>query len=128
MEFIFTGLLYFVVPLTGLKFYLFVCQRMKEREIASPPVVPLFLLFATYAGWLVVLLTSLFWFWSGMAAPGFAYLVLLAPVLMLIQASPLFRQRKFSCYHYSTFVGSSAYFVLPGLIWLIWLGRQILKS
>jgi hypothetical protein len=122
MDFIVASLIYLVVPLAGLKFYLFLCQRMKDREIPSPPIVPLFLIFATYGGWLTVLLTTVFGAWSGMATLGLAYLVLLAPVLMLILAFLLFRQRKLSSYHYSTFVSSSAYFVLLGLIWL---GRKI---
>jgi hypothetical protein len=122
MEFVVTILIYLVVPVIGLKLYFFLCQRMKDSNVESPPLAPLFLLFVSYGGWLLVILTSLFWKWSGMATLGIAYLVLLAPIIMLILTLLLFRQRKLSIYHRSTFVASIAYF---GMLGFIWLGRMI---
>jgi hypothetical protein len=124
MEFV-AILTHLVVPLVGLKSYLWLCQRMKDSHIEAPPFVPLFLLFFSYGGWLMVLLTKLFWFWSGMASLDLACLVLLAPIIMLILAFLMFRQRKLSVYHLSTFAGSLAYFVMLGLLWL---GTLIFKS
>ena len=59
---------------------------MKDNNIESPPFVPLFLLFVTYGGWLIVLLTKLFWVWSGMATLGIAYLILTAFLAAALRA------------------------------------------
>jgi hypothetical protein len=117
MEYVSAMLIHMVVPLLGLKVYLFLCQRMKDHDLESPPLIPLFFCFLTYGGWLVVLLTAVFWRWSGMATLGIACLLFLAPLLMLSLAFRLFRQRKLSLYHRSAFVASAGYIVMPGLIY-----------
>jgi hypothetical protein len=66
----------------------------------------------------MVALTELFWYWSGMASLGVAYLMLLAPVVMAILAVMLYRQRRLSRYHFGSFIASVVYpcVVLPMLV------------
>jgi len=86
MELVRAILVNFVVPLAGLKLFLSLRERMLEEQIERPPLIPLFIIFATYGGLLVVVLTVLFWRWSGMASLGVFYLVLVAPVAMTVLA------------------------------------------
>jgi len=55
---------------------------MKKDNIQNKPEVELFMIFATYGGLLLVILTELFWKWSGMASLGTFYLILGAPIVM----------------------------------------------
>jgi len=92
---------------------------MRRSGIANPPGLPLFLVFVSYGGWLVVLLTELFWYWSGMASLGVAYLVFIAPVVMLILAYRLSSQRHLSLFHHWAFIASAVYIVLPASVFLL---------
>ena len=109
MELVRAILVNFVVPLAGLKVFLSLRERMREEQIERPPFIPLFIIFATYGGLLVVVLTVLFWRWSGMASLGLFYLVLVAPIAMTVLAIILYRQRRLSSYHLASFVASGVY-------------------
>jgi hypothetical protein len=109
MELVRAILVNFAVPLAGLKVFLSLRGRMLERQIERPPIVPLFIIFATYGGLLMVVLTVLFWRWSGMASLGVFYLVLAAPIAMTVLAVMLFRQRRLSPYHFGSFIASGIY-------------------
>jgi hypothetical protein len=109
MELVRAILVNFAVPLAGLKVFLSPRGRMLERQIERPPIVPLFIIFATYGGLLMVVLTVLFWRWSGMASLGVFYLVLAAPIAMTVLAVMLFRQRRLSPYHFGSFIASGIY-------------------
>src|SRR5215467_15137034 len=119
MELVRAILVNFVAPLAGLKVFFWLRERMFEERIQRPPVAPLFIIFATYGGWLMVVLTSLFWRWSGMAALGLFYLVLVAPVAMTVLAIILYRQRRLSGYHFASFVASGVYPFLVGAILVV---------
>jgi hypothetical protein len=121
MELIRAILVNFVVPLAGLKVFLSLRERMLERQIERPPVVPLFIIFATYGGLLMVVLTVLFLRWSGMASLGVFYLVLIAPIAMTVLAVMLYRQRRLSPYHFGSFIASGIYpcVVVPTVV-LYW--------
>ena len=95
-----------VVPLAGLLIFFWLRDQMREQKIERPPIVPLFIILATYGCLLMVVLTVLFWRWSGMASLALAYLVLLAPIVMTILAVTLYRQRRLSQYHFGSFIGS----------------------
>jgi hypothetical protein len=110
-------LIHGVVPLAGVALFLKLKQKMLEADIEEPPTLSLFILFATYGGWIVVILTALFWYWSGMATLGFAYLMLAAPIVTLALASALYRRRRLSGYHAAAFWLSAGY--VP---WLLLLG------
>jgi heme O synthase-like polyprenyltransferase len=85
-------------------------------------------LFATFGGWLVLLLTALFWEWSGMASLGFLYLVLVAPVGTAALAWSLYRRRAMSGFHRSAFVASISYSGLVLATLLGWLVARLLAS
>ena len=118
MELLRAILVNFVVPLVGLKVFLSLRERMLEKQVERPPVVPLFIIFATYGGLIMVVLTVLFWRWSGMASLGLFYLVLVAPVAMTVLAIILYRQRRLSSYHLVSFVASGIYpcLVVPTVV------------
>src|SRR5258706_14435519 len=99
MELVRAILVNFVVPLAGLKVFLSLRERMLERQIERPPVVPLFIIFATYGGMLVVVLTILFLRWSGIASLCIFFFVLGRSIAMSLLAVMFFRQRWLSPYH-----------------------------
>jgi hypothetical protein len=102
-------LIHLIVPAVGLQWFLWLRDDMREEQVENPPIISLFMIFATYGGLLLVILTTFFWYWSGMASLGLAYLLLLAPIVMLIIALCLYPQRKLSCFHKAAFVASACY-------------------
>jgi hypothetical protein len=109
MEFVRGVLVHLVVPLAGLLTFLWLRNKMREAQIERPPVIPLFIIFATYGGWLMIALTLLFWYWSGMALLGSMYLIFIAPLVMAALAIMMCRQRRLSRYHFGLFVASGIY-------------------
>jgi hypothetical protein len=105
-----------VVPVAGVWLFLRLRRRMLNAEIEEAPVIPLFILFATYGGLIIALLTALFCCWSGMATLGLAYLLLVAPVVMPALAIVFYRRRRLSSYHAAVFWLSAGY--VPGLFLL----------
>ncbi|THH39375.1 hypothetical protein [Neolewinella litorea] len=87
------------VPAGGVLAYLIMLKRMKKEHTSCPPVRSLLLVFASYGGVLLVLLTALFWKWSALASFGAAYLVLGAPLIMGAVAYMQFPTRVLSKYH-----------------------------
>ena len=118
-------LIHLFVPLVGLRIYLWLCQRMRQSKIPSPPYWPLLFLFISVGGWLLVLLTLRFWYWSGMASAGLAYLLFVAPVIMTVAAATLFNRLRESKYHFWAFVASTSY---PIIIGLVLAGQVLLKN
>jgi hypothetical protein len=113
MEIVTALLIHLVVPLVGLWMFMRLLDNMHEASIDHPPVVPLFIIFATYGGWLMVVLTLLFWYWSGMALVGTLGLLFLAPIVMIGIAVWLYPRRKLSPYHYGSFLASAGYPIIP---------------
>jgi hypothetical protein len=105
-----------VVPLAGLQIFIWLRNRICASGIEQPQIIILFIIFATYGGWLMVFLTILFWYWSGMALIGLIYLVFVAPIVMTVVAVMLYRQRGLSRYHLSLFIVSSIYPCLVGIL------------
>ena len=73
------------VPALGFWLYVKLCKD----ESISKYSLPLFILFFTYGGWLMVILTGLFWYWSGMASLGVVFLIFVAPFILGFQAYKL---------------------------------------
>jgi drug/metabolite transporter (DMT)-like permease len=111
------------LPFAGLLTFMWVRYEMRAAQIEQPPTVSLFILFATYGGLLVMVLTMFFWYWSGMATLGFLYLVFVAPIVTIILAVILYRQRRLSRYHFISFIGSA---VCPGVIGVLVLVYAVL--
>jgi hypothetical protein len=97
---------------------------MELPRISSLPRHWIFLACLSYAGWTCVILTELFWYWSGMASIGVAYLMLVAPVVMLFLAFRLYKQRNQSEFHFCMFWACAGYILIPlgvlmyGILWL----------
>ena len=113
MEFIKFFLIHLVIPGIGFQVFLWLREGMLEDEIENPPVIQFFMIFATYGGWLLLVLTGLFWYWSGMALLVAMSLMFLAPVIMLLQAVRLYQQRNLSPYHRGAFLLSAGYLLIP---------------
>jgi len=111
-----------LVPLLGLTVFALLCRRMQRTHIQSPPFLSYFVLFATFGGWMMVCLTTLFWRWSGMASIGVALLFLVAPFLIAGVAINLRNRQTLSAFHRSAYFASIAYCCLawPALGWLVW--------
>lgn len=102
-------LIHLAVPLAGVGLFLHLRRKMLLAKVEEPPVLLLFILFATYGGLIVAILTALFWYWSGMATLGLVYLLLLAPIVTLALAVVLYRRRHLSGYHAAAFWLSAGY-------------------
>jgi hypothetical protein len=102
-------LINFAVSLAGLMTFIWLRGEMRDAQIQRPPTIPLFITFATYGGWLVMILTVFFWYWSGMALLGLIYLIFVAPIVMAVIALRLYHDRLVSRYHYGSFVASGVY-------------------
>jgi len=124
MEIIKAILVNLVVPVVGLQIFVTLKGNMRAAQIERPPVIPLFINFVTYGGWVMVALTLLIWHWSGMALIGLLYLVFIGPFLMSGLAVMMYRQRRFSRYHFGLFVSSAIY---PCIIGLLILGRALVS-
>lgn len=86
--------IHLLVPATGVAGYLLLCRRLLANGASFLFLAQLFLLFVCYGGVLLVILTSLFWKWSGMASVGCFFLMLGAPVLLLPVSISLWKSRS----------------------------------
>jgi hypothetical protein len=111
-------LIHLVIPASGLGLYWWLRGRMIKAGIPKPPIVPFFILFATYGGWLIVGLTFLLWYWSGIATLGLAYLIFIAPIVMLALTILLYGRRNLSPFHFGAFSASAVYILLPVGVWI----------
>ena len=72
---------------------------MAKDEILDPPNMSLFWIFGTYGVALILILTSLFWKWSGMASIGAFASILFGPIIMITAVAKNFKKMKQSVYH-----------------------------
>ena len=103
--------IHLIVPLAGLILYLRLIQKIKREKVENPPIIDLFLTFATYGGLLLVMLTTFFWEWSAMASLGAFYLTIVGPIVMGVTAYRNYKNRNISNYHEWTHWAGKAYFV-----------------
>ncbi|MEZ4804464.1 MAG: hypothetical protein R2852_02975 [Bacteroidia bacterium] len=92
---------------------------MIREKVENPPIIDLFLLFSTYGGLLLVILTAYFWKWSGLTLIGALYLFYLGPIVMGSIALINYRKRKVSNYHLWTFRLGLLYFIVITFITLM---------
>jgi hypothetical protein len=116
MEVVRAILINLVLPLAGLQIFIWLRNSIRAAGIERPPIISLFIIIATYGGWIMVVLTLLFWHWSGMALFGLIYLVFVAPIVLTVLAVMLYRQRGLSRYHLGLFIASSIYPCLVGML------------
>jgi len=119
---IITGItIHVVIPLTGLLLFLQLTQQMKKENIQDKPTIELFVIFVTYGGVIIVMLTEICWVWSGMASLGTFYLIFGAPVAMGIIT---YRHRKtmtLSRYHKWTYISGLAYLIIYVIVLAVFL-------
>lgn len=111
-EIIIALVIHLIIPLIGLVCFLLLMKQIKDKSIPNAPPVPLFLIFSTYGGLLLVTLTDLFWKWSGMASLGTFYLILVAPIVMGSIAFQYRQKRNISKYHNWTYLSGLLYFIV----------------
>ena len=114
--------IHLLVPLLGVVAFLLLCLRMSRAKISSPPYFSWFVLFGTFGGWLLVVLTALFWEWPGMASIGVFGSVLVAPFVTAALALSLRTRRALSRFHRGAFAASVGYSGLMFVTALGWLG------
>lgn len=104
--------IHLLIPLLGLLIYIQLIKRIKKSNIINPPIIDLFLIFAIYGGLLIIMLTSLFWVWSGLASIGTIFLIIIAPIVMLTIIIRNYNQRTISVYHRGTFISAVLFFLI----------------
>jgi hypothetical protein len=117
-----------LVPLLGVISLVWLCRKMRRMLVQSPPFFTYFILFLTYGGWLMVVLTGLFWRWSGMASLGTFYLLLIAPLVTAAAAFSLRNRRTLSGFHRTAFIASIAHSGLMSMAFGGWLGVHLLAG
>ena len=88
-------LIHLVTPAFGLACYIWLCTRMHRRGIPEPPYITYVFLFSVLGGWLMILLTALFWYWSGMASIGALFLAFISPFVASVFALSSWRPFRF---------------------------------
>ena len=111
--------IYILTPPIGLLYYLSIRKKMIKADVAEFGLFEMFILFATYGGLLTLVLTTFFWEWSGMASLGCFYLILIAPILMLIIAVRNYKKRKTSIYSEWIFYLAISYYIITPLTLII---------
>jgi len=120
--------IHLLLPLIGLFYFIRLRTRMKKEEIQNAPIIELFIIFATYGGLLLVVLTTLLWKWSGMASLGSFYLILGAPIAMGTIAYRHRKIKKDSKYHKWTYLSGILYFIItPLVILILWFVIEYLR-
>ena len=110
---IFTALtIHFIIPLVGLLYFLRLKWQMKRENIQNKPTIELFIIFVTYGGLLLFLLTGLFWYWSGMASLGLFYLIFGAPIAMGVISYKHRHTKSISKYHKWVYILGLSYYVI----------------
>jgi heme O synthase-like polyprenyltransferase len=106
-------IIHVVVPIVGIGLFRWLKTQMHQHQQIVLSDIELALVLISYGGWVMVLLTTFFWYWSGAASLGLFYLVFIAPIIMLYLAWRLFRRRNQSNLHAGYFVACAGYFLLP---------------
>ena len=110
-------LIHLLTPLLGVTSFLVLLRVMSHAGVARALAVPFFLVHTFYGALLLIVLTSLFWPWSGMASLGTIACLLVGPIVMLGQSLWLRTTRRQSWFHAVAFALSTAYpLCLAGLV------------
>jgi hypothetical protein len=118
-EIIIAFTIHVIIPLVGLLSFLQLKNQMKRENIQNAPATELFIIFATYGGLLLVVLTALFWQWSGMASLGLLYLILGAPIAMGFIAYIQRDQKIISRFHNWAYNAGLLYFIIAPITFFV---------
>ena len=108
-----------VPPVLGLGLYFWLCTKMKAQRFSIWLQFAYFQIFFIYGGLLMVALTTIFWEWSGMASLGCLFLLVPAPLIMIVQTAKIWSFRKRSRFHATAFWLSAVYAPLVATV-IIW--------
>ncbi|QNF33196.1 hypothetical protein HUW51_10830 [Adhaeribacter swui] len=115
MEILTFLLIHVITPIIGLLGYLFLKKRILKESIENPPLIDLFFIFSIYGGILLIILTELFWKWSGMASLGAFFLTIPGFVIMAIIGYRNYKLRHISMYHKMSYLCGLAYCIIMPL-------------
>jgi hypothetical protein len=124
MEIFSAIIIHIVIPIFGISAYLKLRSNISKNAIPNPPHIQNFILFFGFGGWLLIFLTLRFWYWSGMAALGFFFLLLVMPFIIIGCIFTLFPNRKTSKYHFYALLGGFAFLLLEAGLWIFMLSLQ----
>src|SRR5438045_3198719 len=102
-------LIHLFTPAVALAGYISLCVRLYKRGIPEPPYITSFFLFSALVGRFMLLLTTLFWSWSGMASIGALFLAFISPFIASTFAFALAEVRSDSVFHRWAFRISLSY-------------------
>lgn len=115
-------LIYLALPISGLFIFGLLVLKMYNKKISNKPISELFVVFLSYGGLLVFMLTTLFWYWSVFALVGLIYLVFIAPILHIIIIIYLRKELKTSAFHKWIYKSLIFYFfIAPSILYLLFL-------
>ncbi len=115
VEIITAIIIHLLIPIIGLLTYILLIRKIKKEIISNPPIIDFFLIFATYGVLLLVMLTTVFWEWSGIASLGTFYLIIGGPIVMGIIAYRNYRNKGLSKYHMLAYKAGLFYFLITPL-------------
>lgn len=108
--------IYLIVPFLGLMAYILLVRKMLNEHFPNPPYLSYFFCFFLYGGILQILLTGLFWRWSGLASLGAGFLVFLGPIIMGLIISNTRKKRKLTIYHNYAFKLARNYIIVITIV------------
>jgi FtsH-binding integral membrane protein len=108
-------LIHVITPIIGLLGFLFLKKKILKESIENPPLIDLFFIFSIYGGILLIILTELFWKWSGMASLGAFFLTIPGFVIMAIIGYRNYKFRHVSIYHKISYLCGLAYCIIMPL-------------
>ncbi len=109
-------LIYLALPFSGLILFALLVLKMYNEKISNKPIAELFVVFLSYGGIIVFMLTTLFWYWSVLALIGLLYLAFIAPILHVIICIYLRKEIKSSLFHKRIYQSLLLYFIFTPLI------------
>jgi len=86
--------IYFITPIIGLLGFLYFIKKVVPKKDKTSFQINAFVTFFCLGGLLQIMLTILFWEWSGLASLGFAFLLLIAPFFMMFIAYKAYEQKE----------------------------------
>jgi len=111
--------IHLIVPIIGIAYFLLLVKKIKEEQISKPPILELFLLFLTYGVLIIIFLTTLVWKWSALASLGAFYLILIAPIIMLILIFKMRDEKNTSRFHKGILYGAKGYFIATPIVFIL---------
>ncbi|MBA3882162.1 MAG: hypothetical protein H0X73_05440 [Chthoniobacterales bacterium] len=115
-------LIHAAVPLFGIVAYIWLCRRLHLHGESPAVFALLFPLFCCWGGVLLVTLTALFWYWSGMASLGTFFLLLVSPFIFLPATIGLRRITRHPAVSEGAWYSCVLYYIVVGTALVLFIG------